>query len=143
VPKVFLDTNFLVYQLDKRYPVKQRLSRETTRDLVRRGEAVISTQVLQEFYVVATTRLNVDPVLAKGIMSRLGNMEVVTVTTDLINQAADIHVQSKVSFWDALMLAAAASANCERLLSEDMNPGQTIFGVTVANPFGKGSARPG
>ena len=138
MPKVFLDTNFVVYQLDKRFPAKQRLSREMTRDLVRRGEAVISTQVLQEFYVVATSRLKVSPILAKGIMSRLGNMEVVTVTADLIGQAADVHVQSKVSFWDALVLVAAASANCEQLFSEDLNDGQTICGVTVANPFDKG-----
>ena len=138
MPKMFLDTNFLVYQLDKRFPVKQRLSREMTRDLVGRGEAVISTQVLQEFYVVATTRLKVDPILAKGIMNRFGNMEVVTVTTDLINQAADTSIQSKVSFWDALVVAAAASANCERVLTEDLNDGQTICGVKVSNPFGKG-----
>ena len=138
MPKMFLDTNFLVYQLDKRFPVKQRLSREMTRDLVGRGEAVISTQVLQEFYVVATTKLKVDPILAKGIMNRFGNMEVVTVTTDLINQAADTSIQSKVSFWDALVVAAAASANCERVLTEDLNDGQTICGVKVSNPFGKG-----
>jgi len=109
-----------------------------TRDLVRRGEAVISTQILQEFYVVATTKLKVDPILAKGFMSRLSNMEVVTVTTELINQAADIHVQSNVSFWDALVVAAAASANCESLLTEDMNDGQTICGVRVSNPYSKG-----
>ena len=139
MPKAFLDTNFLVYQLDRRYPAKQRLSREMTRDLVRRGEAVISTQVLQELYVVATTRLKVDPVLAKGIMSRFNNMEVVTVTADLISQAADINIQSKVSFWDALVVAAAASANCERLLSEDLNDGQTICGVKVSNPYRNGA----
>ena len=139
MPKAFLDTNFLVYQLDKRYPAKQRLSREMTRDLVRNGEAVISTQVLQELYVVATTRLKVDPVLAKGIMNRFNNMEVVTVTTDLISQAADINIQSEVSFWDALVVAAAASANCERLLSEDMNDGQTICGVKVSNPYRNGA----
>ncbi len=141
MPKVFLDTNFLVYQLDKRFPAKQRLSRDLTRDLVRKGEAVISTQVLQEFYVVVTTRLKVDPILAKGIMTRLSNMEVVTITTDLIGQAADINVQSKVSFWDALVVAAAASANCERLFSEDMNDGQTICGVKVSNPYQKASSK--
>ncbi len=138
MPKVFLDTNFLVYQLDRRFAAKQRLSRDMTRELVRRGEAVISTQVLQEFYVVATTRLKVDPVLARGIMNRLANMEVVTVTPDLIDQAADITIHNKVSFWDALILAAAASANCERLVSEDLNDGQTIYGVRITNPYRKG-----
>lgn len=141
MPKVFLDTNFLVYQLDKRYPAKQRLSRDLARELARKGEAVISTQVLQEFYVVATTKLKVDPVLAKAIMTRFTNMEVVTVTTELIDQAADINVQSKVSFWDVLVIAAAASANCEKLLTEDLKDGQTLNGVKVSNPYLKAARK--
>jgi predicted nucleic acid-binding protein len=137
VPKVFLDTNVLVYQLDKRYLTKQRISRELAREAAGRGEAVISTQVLQEFYVVATTKLKVDVVLAKAIMNRLCNMEVVTVTIELISQAADIHIQNNISFWDALIVAAAASANCEKVLTEDMNEGQTISGVKISNPYVK------
>ena len=137
MPKVFFDTNVLVYQLDKRYLTKQRLSRELAREAAGRGEAVISTQVLQEFYVVATTKLKVDVVLAKAIMNRLCNMEVVTVTIELISQAADIHIQNNISFWDALIVAAAASANCERVLTEDMNDGQTISGVRISNPYVK------
>ena len=137
MPKVFLDTNVLVYQLDKRYLTKQRISRELAREAAGRGEAVISTQVLQEFYVVATTKLKVDVVLAKAIMNRLCNMEVVTVTIELISQAADIHIQNNISFWDALIVAAAASANCEKVLTEDMNDGQTISGVKISNPYVK------
>jgi len=137
VPKVFLDTKVLVYQLDKRYLTKQRISRELAREVAGRGEAVISTQVLQEFYVVATTKLKVDAFLAKAIMNRLCNMEVVTVTTELISQATDIHMQTNISFWDALIVAAAASANCEKVLTEDMKDGQTISGVTISNPYAK------
>jgi predicted nucleic acid-binding protein len=141
VPKVFLDANFLVYQLDKRYPAEQRLSRYLARELARRGEAVISTQVLQEFYVVATSKLKVDPVLAKAIMNRFTNMEVVTVTTELIDQAADLNGESRLSFWDALIVTAAASANCESLLTEDLKDGQTIRGVKVNNPYSKAAPR--
>ena len=137
MPKVFLDTNVLVYQLDKRYLTKQRISRELVRVAATRGEAVISTQVLQEFYVVATTKLKVDAGLAKAIMNRLCNMEVVTVSIELISQAADIHFQNDISFWDALIVAAAASANCEKVLTEDMNDGQTISGVKISNPYVK------
>ena len=137
MPKVFLDTNVLVYQLDKRYLTKQRTSRDLAREAAGRGEAVISTQVLQEFYVVATTKLKVDVVLAKSIMNRLCNMEVVTVTIELISQAIDIHIQNNISFWDALIVAAAASANCGKVLTEDMNDGQTISGVKISNPYAK------
>ena len=139
MPKVFLDTNVLVYQLDKRYPAKQRVARELIRDRAHKGEAVISTQVLQEFYVVATAKLKVDPVLAKAIMTRFTNMEVVTVSTELIEEAADINVQSGASFWDSLIVAAAASANCDRLLTEDLADGSTIRGVGVQNPFARAS----
>ena len=97
----------------------------------------MSTQVLQEFYVVATTMLKIAPTLAKAIMNRLSNMEVVTVTTELISQAADINIQSPVSFWDALIVSTAASANCEKLWTEDMKDGQSISGVRVRNPFVK------
>ena len=135
--KVFLDTNVLVYQLDKRYLTKQRISRELAREAVGRGEAVISTQVLQEFYVVATRKLRVDGVLAKAIMNRLCNMEVVTVTIELIAQAADIHIQNNISFWDALIVVAAGSANCKEVLTEDMKDGQTILGVKISNPYVK------
>ena len=135
MPKVFLDTNILVYQLDKRYPEKLRMSRDLTRNAAVNHEAVISTQVLQEFYVVATTKLKIDAVLSKAIMNRLSNMEVVTVTTELIEQAVDVSVQSIVSFWDALIVVAAASANCEVLLTEDMKDGQTIQGVKISNPY--------
>lgn len=135
MPKVFLDTNVLVYQVDKRYPEKQRASRAVAREAALRGEAVLSTQVLQEFYVVATTKLKIAPALAKAIMTRLTNMEVVTVTTELISQAADLSMQGQVSFWDALIVASAASANCERLFTEDLSDGQTISGVRVSNPY--------
>ena len=135
MPKVFLDTSILIYQVDKRYPEKQRISRALGREAALKGEAVLSTQVLQEFYVVATSKLKIVPTLAKAIMNRLSNMEVVTVTTELISQAADINMQSQVSFWDALIVATAASANCEKLLTEDMKDGQTISGVRVSNPF--------
>ena len=135
--KVFLDTNILIYQLDKRYPEKQRISRALAREAALKGEAVVSTQVLQEFYVVATTKLKIAPTLAKAIMNRLSNMEVITVTTELISQAADINMQSQISFWDALVVATAASANCEKLLTEDTKDGQTISGVRLRNPFVK------
>jgi predicted nucleic acid-binding protein len=141
VPKVFFDTNVLAYQVDKRYPAKQKIARDLVREYARRGEAVISTQVLQEFYVVATTKLKVDPVLAKAIMTQFTNMEVVTVTTELIEEAADINVQSSTSFWDSLILAAAASANCGKLLTEDLNDGSTVRGVSISNPFPRSASR--
>jgi predicted nucleic acid-binding protein len=99
------------------------------------GEAVISTQVLQEFYVVATSKLHLDPIVSKSIMHTFENMEVVTIGKDLINEAIDAGLQYRLSFWDALILVAAESAKCEVLYSEDRNDGQIMRNVRAVNPL--------
>jgi predicted nucleic acid-binding protein len=135
VAKVFLDTSILIYQLDKRDPQKQRICRELVRQHAAQGEAVVSTQVLQEFYVSATGKLRLDALFVKSIVRTLENMEVVTVGADLIHEAIDTSVQHKLSFWDALVIVAAQSANCRLLYSEDMNADQVVKNVRITNPF--------
>ena len=66
MPKGFIDTNVLVYQMVKRDLEKRNNCRSIVRDLVSRNDAVISTQVLQEFYVVCTAKLKMKPVFVKG-----------------------------------------------------------------------------
>jgi predicted nucleic acid-binding protein len=135
VSKAFFDTNILVYQMDKRNVSKRDICRDLVRRTAREGDAVISTQVLQEFYVVATAKLHLDPLFTKSIMHTFENMEVVVVGKDLINAAIDACLQFKLSFWDALILVAAESAKCEVLYSEDLNPGQVMRNVRVENPL--------
>jgi predicted nucleic acid-binding protein len=112
--------------------------RDKCRSLVRKaaidGEAVISTQVLQEFYVT-TTELHIDPLVIKSIMHTFENMEVVTIGKDLINEAIDASLQYKLSFWDSLILVAAESAKCDILYSEDLNEGQIMRTVRIMNPL--------
>ena len=131
--KVLLDTNVLVYALDADAGEKQKTARRLLREVASKG--VVSTQVLQEFYVVATRKLGVAPNLAKSVLHSLRRFETVTVTADLIEQAADCGVVHQLSFWDALIVVAAESAQCSELWTEDLNPGQVIRGVTVVNPF--------
>jgi predicted nucleic acid-binding protein len=96
---------------------------------------VVSTQVFQEFYVVATSKLGVEPLLAKKIIGSLANFETVTVDLPLIKQAIDICVADNISFWDALIVSAAAAAQCKTIWTEDLNHGQLINGVKIENPF--------
>jgi predicted nucleic acid-binding protein len=96
---------------------------------------VISTQVIQAFYVVATTKLKVDRFVVKNIIHNFRNLEIVNSDLDMLEQAVDISIISQVSFWDALIIAAAEKANCDYILSEDLNAGQTYRGVSVINPF--------
>jgi hypothetical protein len=79
--------------------------------------------------------LGVPPLAAKGVLKTLGVFETVQVSTALIQEAIDCSILNQVSFWDSLILAAARSAGCSTVLSEDLNPGQAILGVKVQNPF--------
>lgn len=133
--KSFLDTNILIYQLDARDPVKQGRCRGIVKALASSHEAVISTQVLQEFYVACTTKLKVKPLLVKAIMHGFENMEVVTVGAELISEAIDTSLQYQLSFWDALGVVAAESAKCKYLLTEDLNEGKIVRKVRIQNPL--------
>jgi predicted nucleic acid-binding protein len=133
--KSFLDTNMLIYLLDARDPVKQRRCRGIVKALASSHEAVISTQVLQEFYVACTVKLKVKPLLVKAIMHGFENMEVVTVGAELISEAIDTSLQYQLSFWDALVVVAAESAKCKYLLTEDLNEGQIVRKVRIQNPL--------
>ncbi len=133
--KGFIDTNVLIYQLDNRDKGKQKKCRDLVKSLVTNREAVISTQVLQEFYVACTTKLKIKPILVKGIMHGFENMEVVSIGTELINEAIDTSIQYKLSFWDSLVVVSAESAKCQFLYTEDLNEGQIIRNVKIQNPL--------
>lgn len=133
--RVFLDTNVLVYAQDASAPAKQRTSRDLIAELAGNVDGVISTQVLQEFYVAATGKLGVPPLAAKGIIKTFSVFDIVQVSPALIQEAIDCSILNQLAFWDALIVASAASAGCSTLLSEDLNAGQEILGVRIQNPY--------
>ena len=135
VSKVFIDTNILVYTLNSTDSYKQTKARKIMEKVVDFHQPVISTQVLKEFYVVATTKLKADRIIVKNIIHNFCNIEIVQNDLELIEQAIDISVISQLSFWDSLIIAAAEKAKCEFIISEDLNPGQTYRGGMVINPF--------
>jgi len=135
VSKIFVDTNLFVYSIDQRDPIKRDKARNILKRLVEVHQPVISTQVIKEFYVVASTKLKADTFIVKNIIHNFRNLEVVNNDLELIEQAIDISTISRLSFWDSLIIAAAEKANCEFVFSEDMNPGQTYRGVMLINPF--------
>jgi predicted nucleic acid-binding protein len=133
--KVFLDTNILVYAIDRHYRTKRERCRALIRSLAEARCGVLSTQVMQEFFVVATRKLGVDPIKAKGILSSLGNFEIVEVTPRLIFDAIDCAVLDQLSFWDALIVVCAKAASCQILATEDLGHERVIRGVRVESPF--------
>ena len=133
--KIFIDTNILVYALDKADPEKQEIARELLRKTESDRLGVISTQVLQEYYVIATRKLKVDPELAKRIISSLSKLEVVVIGQPIIEKAIDISISNKISFWDALIVSSAIAARCRIIWTADLSHGQSINKIKIVSPF--------
>jgi predicted nucleic acid-binding protein len=134
--RAFVDTNVLVYSADVSQPAKREAARRYLKELLEQRLAVISTQVLQEFYVVATRKGGLAPQHAREMLRHFRrDFQIISVTPDLIETAIDCSIISQLSFWDALLIACAAATNCNELWTEDLNPGQTINGVKIVNPF--------
>jgi predicted nucleic acid-binding protein len=133
--RTFIDSNVLLYAIDDEDPIKRTVSRTVLRQLMESQNGVVSTQVLQEFAAVATRKFGISPTQAKAALRSWAALDTVLLTTGVIYDAIDEMTLSRLSFWDSLIIAAAASAHCTELLTEDLQPGQTIRGVTVRNPF--------
>jgi predicted nucleic acid-binding protein len=133
--KIFIDTNFLVYSMDRHEPEKRDKSRSLLKKVVNDFTGVISTQVMQEFYVAGTAKLKADPLAVKNLLHAMERFEVVIITPEIIKEAIDCSIIARISFRDALIVTAAESARCEKLWSEDLNNGQVIRGVRIENPL--------
>ncbi|MGH7544048.1 MAG: PIN domain-containing protein [Gemmatimonadota bacterium] len=135
VARSFLDTNVLVYTDDEESPDKQRTALRLVESVRLEGSGVVSTQVLQEYFVASTRKLGVPPEIARRKTELFARLDIVVLDLQHILGAIDLHRLHRLSFWDALVLRAAADAGCTVLYSEDLNAGQGIEGVEVVNPF--------
>ena len=133
--RIFLDTNLLVYADDLDSGEKQKRAREIVGQALTTSSGVVSTQVLQEYFVIATRKLGVEASIARRKVELLSRLDVVLVRMDLILGAIDLHRLHRISFWDALIVKCAAASGCARLVTEDLQHGQVIDGVRVDNPF--------
>jgi predicted nucleic acid-binding protein len=135
--RTFVDTNVLVYLFDSDSPDKQSRARAALQQALERGAVVISTQVLQEFFVTVTRKLT-RPLAARAAEAALRSLmelSVVQIDPELVLAAALSSRRDRISFWDSLILAAASAAGCQEVLSEDLQHGQSFAGVRVANPL--------
>ena len=135
--RVFLDTSILVYAFDSDQPEKQALAWRILKRAAMEAAAVISTQVLHEFYQVVTRRLKrpLHPDRAEQAVEHLLKLPVVRTDPSMVLDAIRITQTHPISLWDALIIRAAKEGGCDRLLSEAMDPGQTILDVRIENPF--------
>jgi predicted nucleic acid-binding protein len=132
----FLDTNVLVYAYNNADLVKQRIARRLAARAIL-GEFSISAQVLVEF---ASTllhklrpRLTIEEVTEA--LDAIGPITLIKPDSDMVRRAIEAHAAYGTHFYDGMIIAAAERAGARKILSEDLNPGQKYFGVTVENPF--------
>ncbi len=133
--RAFLDSNLFLYAHDPRDVAKARRSRQVIEEARRERRGVISTQVMQEFYSVATRKLGMDPLAAKDSLRAMQALDVVNVHPATVFDAIDCAVTDGLAFWDALIVATAAAAGCSWILSEDLQHGRQIRGMSIRNPF--------
>jgi predicted nucleic acid-binding protein len=131
----FLDTNVLVYAATG--TPAERAKREKAQALIASANFGISTQVLQEFYVVATrkARVRMPPHIALEWMGQLDGRPCAIIDPDLVKLAAAISIRYQISYWDGAVLAAAESLGAEVVYSEDLQDNQKYHALRVENPF--------
>lgn len=135
--KVFVDSNVLIYAHDVDAGMRHEKSAQRIRGLWASGGGLLSTQVLQEFYVNVTQKIPAPiPRDAAGELVRTYKSWVKSaITPETVIRASEIGETWKISFWDGLILAAAEQDGAPELLTEDLNHGQIIAGVRVVDPF--------
>jgi predicted nucleic acid-binding protein len=134
--KTFIDTNVLIYAHDIDANAKHKIAKEVLQELWSERTGVLSAQVLQEFYVNVTRKIPspLSKDLARLVVSSYAIWCLETTPTEIL-AAFRIEDESRIGFWDALIVSSAAKSGADRILSEDLNAGQRIAGILVVNPF--------
>jgi predicted nucleic acid-binding protein len=132
---VFVDTNVLLYAVDTGDPGKHRAAAAWRAMLWESRRGRISFQVLQEFYAQAVRKEPRSAAAARKEVRDLFAWDPIAVDAAIIEEGWGLQQRFSLSFWDALIVAAARIGGCGHLLTEDLSHGQDIGGVKVVNPF--------
>ncbi len=135
--RTFVDTNVLVYAHDVDAGARHAVASRLVAELWETRGAVISTQVLQEFYVNATRKIPspLSRSTAREIVRTYATWQIEPIVPPDILLASELEEQHQLSFRDALIVAAALKGGASRILTEDLSPGRSIAGVRIENPF--------
>jgi len=135
--RIFVDTNILVYAYDIDAQEKHTIAQDLLARLWKTRQGVLSTQVLQEFYVTVTRKLStpLDPATARRVIAPFQAWHVQLIDVATVLDASEIAQRHQLSFWDGLIIAAARQAGAERVLSEDLQAGRVMESVLIENPL--------
>jgi predicted nucleic acid-binding protein len=132
---VFVDSNVFLYALDEADPGKQKAARSWRAELWRSHRGRVSFQVLGEFYVNAVRKRPAAREEARAEVRDLLAWNPVATDAVLLERGWKLQDRYRLSYWDALIVAAAKAASCRYLLTEDLQAGQELDGIEVVNPF--------
>lgn len=135
--RFFIDSNILIYAYNRAEPQKQSVATDLVASFLQNENAVVSVQVLGEFFSVVTRRipnpLSVEE--ATAVIDLISSLRVLDIDSAMVRRAIATHSRYGTTYWDSLIIAAAERAGCTHILSEDMNPGQSYHGIVAVNPF--------
>lgn len=133
----FVDANVLVYAFDSSANARHTAAGKLLEKLWQSGSGCTSVQALQEFFVIITRKvaqpLSVDE--ATDRVRELTAWKVFAPTANDVVSAILLHKASKLNFWDAMIVHAAAELGCDLLWTEDLKDQQVVRGVRIRNPF--------
>lgn len=132
--KAFFDTNVLLYMYGGD-ALKQSRSRQLFGQCAQSGRMLLSTQVVQEFYAAGSRKLGMPRQQLQEATTALLDLPLVILGPAHITSAMQNETKYKISFWDALIVAAAQSGGAEVLYTEDLSDGQHYGTVVAHNPF--------
>lgn len=136
-PLSFVDTNVMVCAFDKSDSPKKRAAHRLMNELIDDDRLRLSTQVLQELFVTLTRKVSQRCSIQEAleVLEDLTAWPLMVVDYAAIRAAGELADRAQLSFWDALVVIAAARTGARVLYTEDLNAGQEILGVRVTNPF--------
>jgi predicted nucleic acid-binding protein len=121
--KAFIDTNVFIYYQRSDDIAKHNISE----NVINTFDCVISSQVVNEICNLLTHKYPTPlPEIRKYLIDIIASLDMVFITYPLIQQALELYIKLSISYYDALIVAAALEANCKYLISKDMQDGLII-----------------
>lgn len=136
--KFFLDTNVIVYAFGPSFPEKAKIAQRLVAEGAADKHTIISYQVVQEFINVALRGFRqaiVRSDLESFVLTALFPMMAISSSPALLIAALRLQGENQLSWYDALIVAAAIQGGCKILYSEDLQHGRRFGDLVVENPF--------
>ena len=131
--KCFADSNIWIYSFSDDDPVRQAKARDW---LASTQLKAVSWQVINEVCANLIHKKGKNEAFIHNVVTFIcKSCEVIDFNIPLLEAASDLRSRHSVSFWDSLIVAAALSAECATLASEDMQHGRKFERMTIRNIF--------